>query len=75
MTFQFTVDAFPGYVKGASQKTLAALQILGADDNYDAEVGAETGEVTYKRYQYNENTDGFYFGSEKLTSDDTEVEQ
>lgn len=73
-TFQFTVDAFPGYVKGASQKTLAALQILGADDNYDAEVGAETGEVTYKRYQYNENTDGFYFGSEKLTGDDTEIE-
>lgn len=74
MTFQFTVDAFPGYVKGASKKTLAALQILRADDNFDVETGVEAGEVTYKRYQYNEDTDGFYFGTEKFTEDDTEAE-
>lgn len=73
-TFQFTVDAFPGYVKGASKKTLAAIQILRADDNFDADVPIGAGEVTYKRYQYNEDTDGFYFGTEKITADDTESE-
>ena len=73
-TFQFTVDAFPGYIKGGNTKVLAALQLLTADDNHDANVPYEVGDVTYKRYQYNEDTDGFYFGTEKITTDDTEVE-
>lgn len=74
MTFQFTVDAFPGYVKGTNKKVLAALQILKADDNYDADVSIATGDITYKRYQYNDDTEGFYFGTEKITEDDTESE-
>lgn len=73
-TFQFTVDAFPGYIKGGNTKVLAALQLLRADDNFDAEVPIGAGEVTYKRYQYNDDTEGFYFGTEKITDDDTEAE-
>lgn len=72
MTFDFTVDAFPGYVKGSANKTLAAIQVLGADDNYDAATGDDdTGEVTYKRYLYNKDN-APYFNSEKITEDDTE---
>lgn len=71
MTFDFTVDAFPGYIKGGNKKVLAAIQLLRADDNYDADVPIGAGEVTYKRYQYNDDTDGFYFGTEAITNDDT----
>lgn len=70
-TFDFTVDAFPGYIKGGNKKVLAAIQLLKADDNYDADVPIGAGEVTYKRYQYNDDTEGFYFGTEAITNDDT----
>jgi hypothetical protein len=74
-SFDFTVDAFPGYIKGSATQSLAAIQILGADDNYD-QVGTsdeETGEVTYARYDYNKDTEGSYLrpSDEPITYNDT----
>lgn len=55
-TFDFTVDAFPGYVKSnPAKQVLATIQILDADDNYDLTSGATEDEVTYKRYVYNQD--------------------
>lgn len=65
LTFDFTVDAFPGYAKGNQAKQiLAAIQILNADDNYDLTETATEEAVTYKRYEYNENG-GAYIGIEE----------
>ena len=64
-TFDFTVDAFPGYVKGNSAKqVLATIQILDADDNYDLTSGATEEAVTYKRFEYNQDG-GAYLGTEQ----------
>ena len=61
-TFDFTVDAFPGYVKGNKAKqVLATIQILDADDNYDLTSGNETGTIEYERYEYNQDG-GAYIG-------------
>ena len=46
-TFTFTADAFPDYLKygvGKTKKVLAAIQVIGANDNYDA--GADLEEVS-----------------------------
>lgn len=72
MTFDFTVDAFPGYVKGNKTKqVLATIQILDADDNYDLTSGATEDEVTYKRFEYNQDG-GAYLGIEEEKEDGTE---
>lgn len=56
MTFDFTVDAFPGtLVSDSSKQVLATIQILNADDNYDLTGEEEAGAVTYKRYVYNQD--------------------
>ena len=65
MTFDFTVDAFPGYVKSnPAKQVLATIQILDADDNYDLTSGATEGTATYKRYEYNQDG-GAYLGTEQ----------
>lgn len=65
MTFDFTVDAFPGYVKSnPTKQVLATIQILDADDNYDRTSSATEGKVTYKRYEYNQDG-GAYLGTEQ----------
>lgn len=65
MTFDFTVDAFPGtLVSDSSKQVLATIQILNADDNYDLTGEEEAGTVTYKRYTYNEDG-GDYLGTEQ----------
>ena len=65
-TFDFTVDAFPGTLASDdSKQVLATIQILNADDNYDLTKVEEAGEVTYKRYTYNEDG-GDYLGIEEL---------
>ena len=64
-TFDFTVDAFPGYVKSnPAKQVLATIQILDADDNYDLTSGATEGTATYKRYEYNQDG-GAYLGTEQ----------
>lgn len=56
MTFDFTVDAFPGTLAADdSKQVLATIQILNADDNYDLTGEEEAGTVTYKRYVYNQD--------------------
>lgn len=81
-SFTFTMDAFPDYtVADPTKKVLASIQVLSADDNYDLTGGVSAAEISYERYQYNDNTDGQYFsikqledGSEgPLTSDDTKI--
>lgn len=55
-TFDFTMDAFPGYVVGSPAKeVLAAIQVLSADDNYDLASEAATDEIEYERYKYNQD--------------------
>ena len=64
MTFDFTVDAFPGtLVSDNSKQVLATIQILNADDNYDLTGEEETKAATYKRYTYNEDDEGDYLGT------------
>lgn len=46
-SFDFTIDAFPGYIKGGSTKTLAALQILGAKNNCSGTEEEDDDTVTY----------------------------
>lgn len=66
LTFDFTVDAFPGtLVSDSSKQVLATIQILNADDNYDLTTAEEAEEITYKRYQYNQDG-GAYLGIEQL---------
>ena len=63
LTFDFTVDAFPGYVKSnPTKQVLATIQILDADDNYDLTSGATEEEVTYERFVYNQDG-GAYLGT------------
>ena len=62
-TFTFTADAFPDFLKygeGKTKKVLAAIQIIGANDNYDG--GADLEEVgdTFKKKVYNIDADGAY---------------
>jgi hypothetical protein len=63
-TFTFTADAFPDYLKygvGKTKKTLAAIQVLGADDNYDDSSVEELdahGAITRK--VYNMDPEGSY---------------
>lgn len=65
-TFDFTVDAFPGpLVSDNSKQVLATIQVLNADDNYDLTTAEEAEEITYKRYQYNQDG-GAYLGIEQL---------
>ena len=65
MTFDFTVDAFPGTLASDdSKQVLATIQILNADDNYDLTKVEEAGTATYKRYTYNEDG-GDYLGTEQ----------
>lgn len=80
-TFNFTIDAFPGYIVGnPTKKVLAAIQILSADDNYDLSSGGETAEVTYKRGVYNQDGGAYYtteqegyFTKSEETTDKTEA--
>lgn len=61
-TFSFEGDAYPDFSKfDLTRKVLADIQILDADDNYDGAAGNTTSDPTsYRRYQYNEDTDGSY---------------
>lgn len=62
-TFTFQGDAYPDFSKfDLTRKVLADIQILDADDNYDAATGNEaTADPTdYRRYRYSEDTDGEY---------------
>lgn len=61
-TFNFQGDAYPDFTKfDLTRKVLADIQILDADDNYDGAAGDISGDPTsYRRYQYNEDTDGDY---------------
>ena len=73
-SFTFTMDAFPDYVLGnvTKGKVLATIQILGADDNYDA-VSTEALDATpVKRFTYDEDQKP-YLSRTKLTSNDIEV--
>ena len=70
-TFTFTMDAFPDYTAfDPTKKVLCSMQILNADDNYDA---GESVEVTGTRVRYTYNKDnGAYLAGEAnaKTSDD-----
>ena len=61
-TFNFQGDAYPDFSKfDLTRKVLADIQILDADDNYDGAGGDNAGDPTsYRRYQYNDDTDGEY---------------
>lgn len=62
-TFTFQGDAYPDFSKfDLTRKVLADIQILDADDNYDGAAGdAATADPTsYRRYKYNDDTDGEY---------------
>lgn len=61
-TFDFQGDAYPDYSKfDLTRKVLADIQILDADDNYDnAGTGSNADPTSYRRYQYNDDTDGDY---------------
>lgn len=61
-TFNFQGDAYPDFSKfDLTRKVLADIQILDADDNYDGAGTVSNADPTsYRRYQYNEDTDGDY---------------
>lgn len=61
-TFNFQGDAYPDFSKfDLSRKVLADIQILDADDNYDGAAGNTNMDPTsYRRYKYNDDTDGDY---------------
>lgn len=62
-TFSFQGDAYPDFSKfDLTRKVLADIQILDADDNYDGAEGdgATADPTSYRRYRYNEDTDGEY---------------
>lgn len=61
-TFTFQGDAYPDFSKfDLTRKVLADIQILDADDNYDGAAGDNSGDPTsYRRFRYNEDTDGEY---------------
>lgn len=61
-TFTFQGDAYPDFAKfDLTQKVLAQIQILDADDNYDGAAGENSGDPTsYRRFKYNEDTEGEY---------------
>lgn len=61
-TFNFQGDAYPDFSKfDLTRKVLADIQILDADDNYDLAAGDKTSDPTsYRRYKYNDDTDGDY---------------
>lgn len=62
-TFDFAGDAYPDFTKfNLTREVLADIIILGADDNYDgtASYGAAADPTSYRRYQYNEDTEGAY---------------
>lgn len=70
-TFTFTMDAFPDYTRfDSTKKVLCSMQILNADDNFDAGEGFEVDKAEVTRHAYNEDT-GSYFAKEKKTDDDT----
>lgn len=61
-TFAFQGDAYPDFSKfDLSRKVLADIQILDADDNYDGASGTTNADPTsYRRYKYNNDSDGEY---------------
>lgn len=61
-TFTFQGDAYPDFSKfDLTRKVLADIQILDADDNYDGQgTGATADPTSYRRYKYNNDTDGEY---------------
>lgn len=62
-TFTFTADAFPDYLKygeGKTKKVLAAIQVIGANDNYDAGADLEEVSDTFTKKVYNIDTNGSY---------------
>ena len=71
-SFTFTMDAVPDYTKfNKTKKVLAAIQVLGADDNFDGTSVDEEGTITYSRYTYDKDTKGSYLGSKAHTANDT----
>ena len=68
-TFTFTMDAFPDYTRfDPTKKVLCSMQILSADDNFDA---GESLEVDGTRVRHTYNVDGgAYIAAQKKTSDD-----
>ena len=61
-TFNFQGDAYPDFSKfDLTRKVLADIQILDADDNYDdTNKGPAPDPTSYRRYQYNDDTEGDY---------------
>lgn len=61
-TFTFQGDAYPDFSKfDLTRKVLADIQILDADDNYDGQgTGATADPTSYRRFKYNNDTDGEY---------------
>lgn len=61
-TFNFQGDAYPDFSKfDLTRKVLADIQILDADDNYDdINKGPAPDPTSYRRYQYNDDTEGDY---------------
>lgn len=61
-TFNFQGDAYPDFSKfDLTRKVLADIQILDADDNYDGTgTGATADPTSYRRYKYNNDSDGEY---------------
>lgn len=68
-TFTFTMDAFPDYTAfDKTKKVLCSMQILNADDNFDAGEALEPTK-NRARHEYNVN-DGAYFAGAVKTADD-----
>ncbi len=63
-TFDFAGDAYPDYLKfDQTKRVLASIQIIGADDNYDAPTGggeAVADPTSYRRFRYDQNSEGEY---------------
>lgn len=60
-SFSFKGDAYPDFSKfDLSRKVLADIQILDADDNFDGSGDAGGDPTSYRRYKYNNDSDGEY---------------
>ena len=74
-SFTFTMDAFPDYTKfNKTKKVLAAIQVLGADDNYDGTGVADAEKIIVTRKTYDKDTHGSYLTTKELAHDKTTTE-
>ena len=69
-SFTFTMDAFPDYTKfNKTKKVLAAIQVLGADDNFDGTGTADAEAITVTRAAYDKDAHGSYLTTKELAHD------